>query len=216
MPIGWECRGREIIDTGTEKWLGVRVKGHSPFTRSHRLSHEPRLSLETKGDDPDDSFLLCPETCSRRSLLLPSSSSTVCPTPLGNLQGDDLQLQHGGFQNLSHGLHGQSSLPQLSSKKNPDLNPRVVDGMEDNGHTFHFNVEHSGPKASTGGTTQDSTQYNATLLLETEELRQNFIQLNQKVDKFNQEVSEGLHYIIHLLQAHVSSPPTAPNTGISF
>lgn len=31
---------------------------------------------------------------------------------------------------------------------------RVVDGIEDNGHTFHFNVEHSGPKASTGGSTQ--------------------------------------------------------------
>ncbi len=31
---------------------------------------------------------------------------------------------------------------------------RVVDGIEDNGHTFHFNVEHSGPKASTGGSAQ--------------------------------------------------------------
>lgn len=31
---------------------------------------------------------------------------------------------------------------------------RVVDGIEDNGHTFHFNVEHSGPKARTRGGTQ--------------------------------------------------------------
>lgn len=31
---------------------------------------------------------------------------------------------------------------------------RVVDGIEDNGHTFHFNVERSGPKASAGGSTQ--------------------------------------------------------------
>uniref|UniRef100_A0A8P4GFP4 Cyclic nucleotide-binding domain-containing protein n=1 Tax=Dicentrarchus labrax TaxID=13489 RepID=A0A8P4GFP4_DICLA len=196
---------------------GSLEEGHSPFSRSHRLSHEPRLPLETKGDNPDDSFLLSPATRSRRNLLLPSFGSPVRPTPLGNLQGDDLrQLQHNGLENLSHGLHGQSSFPQPSSKKTPDLNPRVVDGMEDNRHTFHFNVEHSGPKASTGGTTQDSTQYNATLLLETEEMRQNFSQLNQKVDRFNQEVSESLHHIIHLLQAQVSSPPTAPNTGISF
>lgn len=33
----------------------------------------------------------------------------------------------------------------------PPLPARVVDGIEDNGRTFLFNMEHSGPKASTTG-----------------------------------------------------------------
>ncbi|XP_078019390.1 voltage-gated delayed rectifier potassium channel KCNH4-like [Epinephelus lanceolatus] len=129
-------------------------------------------------------------------------------------------------------------IPTVTCFGPPDLSPRVVDGIEDNGHTFHFNVEHSGPKASAGGSTQDSTQANATLLLETEEVRQSISQLNQKMGTLNQEVSElakGLHHMMHLLQAHmsvhhyrtslpsypygiqiVSSPPTAPNTGMPF
>ncbi|XP_051273262.1 potassium voltage-gated channel subfamily H member 4-like [Dicentrarchus labrax] len=260
---------------------GSQDEGHSRFSRSPRLSHEPRLPsiVETKGDDPDDTFHLSPATRSRRNLLLPSFSSPVRRTSLGNLLGDELRqfnaLRRCRSPNLSRGLHGQSSSPQAPSKKEhgtptatrastssaqgesgaeqkpsklliptvtcfgpPDLSPRVVDGIEDNGHTFHFNVEHSGPKASTGGTTQDSTQANATLLRETEEVRQSISQLNQKMGTLNQEVSEltkGLHHMMHLLQAHVSvqhykaslpsypygiqmvsSPPTAPNTGMPF
>uniref|UniRef100_A0A673AFX2 Voltage-gated delayed rectifier potassium channel KCNH4 n=1 Tax=Sphaeramia orbicularis TaxID=375764 RepID=A0A673AFX2_9TELE len=45
-------------------------------------------------------------------------------------------------------------IPTVTCFGPPDLSPRVVDGIEDNGHTFHFNVEHSGPKASTGGSAQ--------------------------------------------------------------
>ncbi|XP_008296727.1 potassium voltage-gated channel subfamily H member 4-like, partial [Stegastes partitus] len=129
-------------------------------------------------------------------------------------------------------------IPTVTCFGPPDLSPRVVDGIEDNGHTFHFNVEHSGPNASAGGSTQDSTQANATLLLETEEVRQSISQLNLKMGALNQEVSEltkGLHHMLHLLQAHVSvhhyqasfpsypygvqmvsSPPTASNAGLPF
>uniref|UniRef100_A0A3B4VF62 Voltage-gated delayed rectifier potassium channel KCNH4 n=1 Tax=Seriola dumerili TaxID=41447 RepID=A0A3B4VF62_SERDU len=250
------------------------------FSRSPRLSHvssESRLPsiVETKGDDPDDSFHLSPATRSRRNLLLPSFSSPVRRTSLGNLLGDELRqfnaLRRCRSPNLSRGFHGQSSSPQPPTKREhstptsaltlapastsaqgesgaeqkpsklliptvtcfgpPDLSPRVVDGIEDNGHTFHFNVEHSGPKASTG----DSTQANATLLVETEEVRQGISQLNHKMGTLNQEVSEltrGLHHMMHLLQAHISmhhyqpsypygvqmgtSPPTGPNTGMPF
>ncbi|TNN54372.1 Potassium voltage-gated channel subfamily H member 4 [Liparis tanakae] len=50
-------------------------------------------------------------------------------------------------------------IPTLTCSRPPDLSPRyslkatlwVVDGIEDNGHAFHFNVEHSRPKASTQG-----------------------------------------------------------------
>ncbi|KAM9336688.1 LOW QUALITY PROTEIN: voltage-gated delayed rectifier potassium channel KCNH4-like [Symphorus nematophorus] len=260
---------------------GSQDEGHSRFSRSPRLSHESRLPsiVETKGDDPDDSFHLSPATRSRRNLLLPNFSSPVRRTSLGNLLGDELRqfnaLRRCRSPNLSRGLHGQCSSPQPPSKKEhnsptatstastsaqgdseaeqkpaklliptvtcfgpPDLSPRVVDGIEDNGHTFHFNVEHSGPKASTGGSTQDSTQAISTLLLETEEVRQSISQLNHKMGTLNQEVSEltkGLHHMMHLLQAHVSvhhynasissypygvqlvsSPPTGPNPGVSF
>ncbi|XP_038591886.1 potassium voltage-gated channel subfamily H member 4-like [Micropterus salmoides] len=259
---------------------GSQSEGLGRFSRSPRLSHDSRLPsiVETQGDDSDNSFHLSPATRSRRNLQLPSFSSPVRRTSLGNLLGDELRqfnaLRRCRSPNLSRGLHGPSSSPQPPSKKEhstpaatsaststqeesgaeqkpsklliptvtcfgpPDLSPRVVDGIEDNGHTFHFNVEHTGPRASTGGSTQDSTQANATLLLETEEVRQSISQLNNKMGTLNQEVSEltrGLHHLMHLLQAHVSvhhykasltsypygvqmvsSPPTAPNTGMSF
>ncbi|KAG7227949.1 hypothetical protein INR49_005570 [Caranx melampygus] len=258
---------------------GSQDEGLNRFSRSPRLSHDSRLPsiVETKGDDPDDSFHLSPATRSRRNLLLPSFSSPVRRTSLGNLLGDELRqfnaLRRCRSPNLSRGFHGQSSSPQPLSKREhstptsaptlapeaaaaqggpgaeqkpsklliptvtcygpPDLSPRVVDGIEDNGHTFHFNVEHSGPKANSGGSTQDSAQSSATLLLETEEVRQGISQLNHKMSTLNQEVSEltkGLHHMMHLLQAHISmhhykashpygvqvmsSPPTGPNTGM--
>lgn len=77
--------------------------------------------VETKGDDLDDSFHLSPATRSRRNLLLPSFSSPVRRTSLGNLLGDELRqfnaLRRCRSPNLSRGLHGQSSSPQAPSKK---------------------------------------------------------------------------------------------------
>ncbi|XP_056152674.1 potassium voltage-gated channel subfamily H member 4-like [Lampris incognitus] len=129
-------------------------------------------------------------------------------------------------------------IPTVTCFGPPDLSPRVVDGIEDNGHTFHFNVEQSGPKASTSGVTQDSRQAAGTLLMETEEVRQSISQLNQKMGTLNQEVSQltkDLHHMMHLLQAQVathhyttslpsypysvhmvSNPPSAPNTSMPF
>ncbi|KAM9838013.1 voltage-gated delayed rectifier potassium channel KCNH4 [Aulostomus maculatus] len=250
---------------------GSQDEGFSRFSRSPRIPHEPRLAsiVETKSDEPDDSFHLSPASRSRRNLLLPSFSSPVRRTSLGNLLGDELRqfnaLRRCRSPNLSRGFHGQSSSPQPPAKREhgtttaststqggsgaeqkpsklliptvtcfgpPDLSPRVVDGIEDNGHTFHFNVEHSGPKARAGCSTQDSTQVNATLLLETEEVRESIGQLNQKMGMLNQEVSEltkGLHHMMHLLQAHMSAhqyypysvqmvhnPPRASNAGVPF
>ncbi|XP_019938299.2 voltage-gated delayed rectifier potassium channel KCNH4 [Paralichthys olivaceus] len=256
---------------------GSQDEGLNRFSRSPRLSHESRLPsiVETKGDDPDEAFHLSPATRSRRNLLLPSFSSPVRRTSLGNLLGDELRqfnaLRRCRSPNLSRGFQGQGSSPLPSTKREhstpaaipastsaqaesgaeqkptklliptvtcygpPDLSPRVVDGIEDNGHAFHFNVEHSGPRASRGGSVQDSTQANSTLLLETEEVRQSISQLNQKMGTLNQEVSEltkGLHHMMHLLQTYISvhhyqatypysvqmvpGPPTDPSTGISL
>ncbi|XP_037319632.2 potassium voltage-gated channel subfamily H member 4-like isoform X1 [Pungitius pungitius] len=225
---------------------GSQDEGPGRFSRSPRLPHETKLPsiVETKGDDPDDSFHLSPATRSRRNLLLPNFSSPVRRTSLGNLLGDELRqfnaLRRCRSPNLSRGVHGLSSSPQPPSKKEhtasalaqwglgpekkpsklliptvtcfapPDLSPRVVDGIEDNGHAFHFNVEHSGPGASAGGgSTQDSTQANAnaTLLHETQEVKQIISQLNQKMSTLHQEVSnltKDLHHMMHLLQAHIS------------
>ncbi|KAM6964745.1 voltage-gated delayed rectifier potassium channel KCNH4-like isoform 2-T2 [Tautogolabrus adspersus] len=228
---------------------GSQDEGLSRFSRSPRLSHESRLPsiIETKGDDPDDSFHLSPATHSRRNLLLPNLSNPVRRTSLGNLLGDELRqfnaLRRCRSPNLSRGFHGQSSSPQPPSRKEhspptaasasssaqresgaeqkpsqlliptvtcfapQDLSPRVVDGIEDNGHTFHFNIEHGQPKASTGGSAQDSAQANAALLQETEEVKQSISQLNHKMGTLHKDVSDltkGLHYIIHLLQVHVT------------
>ncbi|XP_078135046.1 voltage-gated delayed rectifier potassium channel KCNH4 [Sander vitreus] len=258
---------------------GSQDEGLSRFSRSPRVHHESKLSsiMETKGDDPEDSFHLSPVTRSRRNLLLPNFTSPVRRTSLGNLLGDELReftaLRHCRSPIISR-VHEQRSSPQPLSKKEhgsykatpastsaqgvsgaaqkpsklliptvtcsgpPDLSPRVVDGIEDNGHAFHFNVEHSRPKANTGGSTQVSTQANVTMLLETEDVKQSISQLNQKMGTLNQEVSEltkSLHHMMHLLQAHlsvhhykaslpscpcgiqmVSGPPTAANTDMPF
>uniref|UniRef100_A0A674NVA7 Voltage-gated delayed rectifier potassium channel KCNH4 n=1 Tax=Takifugu rubripes TaxID=31033 RepID=A0A674NVA7_TAKRU len=154
---------------------GSQDEGQSKLSRSPRLSLEPRLPsiVETTGDNSDDSFHLSPATRSRRNLLLPSLSSPVRRTSLGNLLGDELRqfnaLRRCRSPNLSRGFHSQLSSPQGADAEQkptklliptvtcfapPDLSPRVVDGIEDNGHTFHFNGEGSGPKASTGGSTR--------------------------------------------------------------
>ncbi|KAM9715532.1 voltage-gated delayed rectifier potassium channel KCNH4 [Menidia menidia] len=262
---------------------GSQEEGLGRFSRSPRLPHqEPRLPsiVETKGDDLDDSFQLSPATRSRRNLLLPSFTSPVRRTSLGNLLGDELRqfnaLRRSRSPNLSRGFLGQSLSPQPPSKKQhgcsvsvtapastsareesnvekkptklliptvtcfppPDLSPRVVDGIEDNGHTFHFTVERSGPGASTGGSTQESPQATAALFMETEEVRQSISQLSLQMNTLNQEVSEltkGLHHMMHLLQAltpvhyhktslssypysvqTASNPSTTPNTGMQL
>ncbi|MEQ2183421.1 hypothetical protein GOODEAATRI_032326, partial [Goodea atripinnis] len=77
--------------------------------------------VETKTDDPDDTFHLSPATRSRRNLLLPNFTSPVRRTSLGNLLGDELRqfnaLRRCRSPNLSRGFLGQSLSPQPPSKK---------------------------------------------------------------------------------------------------
>uniref|UniRef100_A0A8C2YYJ1 Voltage-gated delayed rectifier potassium channel KCNH4 n=1 Tax=Cyclopterus lumpus TaxID=8103 RepID=A0A8C2YYJ1_CYCLU len=222
--------------------------------------------VETKGDDPDDCFHISPATRSRRNLLLPNFSSPVRRTSLGNLLGDELRqfnaLRRCRSPNLSRGIHGQSSSPQPLSKREhsspksrvekkpsklliptvtcsgpPDLSPRVVDGIEDNGHAFHFNVEHSRPKASTGGSTHGKSNH-LQICSKSVKVTTKLCALSTQMGTLNQEVcnlTKGLHHMMHLLQAHVSvqhykaslpsypygiqmgsSPSPVPNTGMPF
>uniref|UniRef100_A0A672HJC1 Voltage-gated delayed rectifier potassium channel KCNH4 n=1 Tax=Salarias fasciatus TaxID=181472 RepID=A0A672HJC1_SALFA len=94
-------------------------------------------------------------------------------------------------------------MPSLPCVSPLNLSPRVVDGIEDNSPTFHFNVEHSETKTNIS----DRLQVNANLLLETEEVRQNISKLNKEVSGLNQEVSslaKELHDIMHFLQSHMA------------
>ncbi|XP_057682627.1 potassium voltage-gated channel subfamily H member 4-like isoform X2 [Corythoichthys intestinalis] len=230
---------REVLDLYPE-YAGVFASDiHNNITynlREGSQDEEARRSPtpESKREDSAD----CSHS-SRRNLLLPNLSSPVRRTSLGNLLGDELRqfnaLRRCRSPNLGRGFLGHigsSSSPQTPAKPQrqtteerrpsklliptvtcfgpPDLSPRVVDGVEDNGLAFHFSVEHVGPKArrgSSGGGSQDSTRVNAQLLLETEEVRQSISQLHQKMSALNQEVSElagGLRRVMDLLQTHVT------------
>ncbi|XP_075941609.1 potassium voltage-gated channel subfamily H member 4a [Anarhichas minor] len=105
-------------------------------------------------------------------------------------------------------------MPSLSCVSPLDLSPRVVDGIEDNGRTFQFNVEQSETKSNV----TDRFQVSANLLLETEEVRQNISKLNKEVSNLNQEVSnlaKELHDIMHFLQSHMAMLHTPPVSSYS-
>ncbi|KAK5600377.1 hypothetical protein CRENBAI_025261 [Crenichthys baileyi] len=228
---------REVLELYPEYANVFTTDIHNNLTYNLREGSQdeqsPKLPpiVETKTDDPDDTFHLSPATRSRRNLLLPNFTSPVRRTSLGNLLGDELRqfnaLRRCRSPNLSRGFLGQSLSPQPPSKKEhstplstptqastsakgesgaeqkpaklliptvtcfppPDLSPRVVDGIEDNSHTFHFTVEHSKPNSRTGGITQEKTQTNASLLQETEEVKESIAQLNLKVGTLNQEAT---------------------------
>ncbi|KAK0154188.1 Potassium voltage-gated channel subfamily H member 4 [Merluccius polli] len=267
---------------------GSQDEGLTRFTRSPRLSHNSRSSIEHKlpsivetkgggcGPEEPELFGLSPVSLrTRRNLLLPSFSSPVRRTSLGNLLGDELRqfnaLRRCRSPNLSRGVRAQSLTPQLTAKREhavpaatpaagssatkvaqgepggeqkptnlliptvtcfapPDLSPRIVDGIEDNARSFHFNVEHSGPKAGAPGGTPGSREANATLLLETEEVKHSISQLNLKVNimgvvtmhgsgrglhmgTLNQEVSQlskDLHHMMLLLQLQMTAHHHSP------
>uniref|UniRef100_A0A8D0CYW5 Voltage-gated delayed rectifier potassium channel KCNH4 n=1 Tax=Sander lucioperca TaxID=283035 RepID=A0A8D0CYW5_SANLU len=128
----------------------------------------------------------------------PIANQTLSPSPLPSLTSDP-GLNHRPANLL---------MPSLPCVSPLNLSPRVVDGIEDNGHAFQFNVEPSETKT-------DRFQVSANLLLETEEVRQNISKLNKEVCNLNQEVSnlaKELHDIMHFLQAHVAivTQPHAP------
>ncbi|XP_044038231.1 potassium voltage-gated channel subfamily H member 4a isoform X2 [Siniperca chuatsi] len=111
-------------------------------------------------------------------------------------------------------------MPSLPCVSPLNLSPRVVDGIEDNGHAFQFNVEQSETKTNL----TDRFQMSANLLLETEEVRQNISKLNKEVNNLNQEVSslaKELHNIMHFLQSHMAmlhytSPVSSYSYGIQM
>ncbi|XP_041673458.1 potassium voltage-gated channel subfamily H member 4a [Cheilinus undulatus] len=123
----------------------------------------------------------------------PFLSEELSPPSLSGLTGDS-GLNHRPAKLL---------MPSLPCVSPLNLSPRVVDGIEDNGHTFQFNVEQQDTKTNA----TDRFQMSANLLIETEEVRQNVSTLNKEVNSLNEEVSnlaKELHDMMHFLQSHMA------------
>ncbi|XP_076000072.1 potassium voltage-gated channel subfamily H member 4a [Genypterus blacodes] len=139
----------------------------------------------------------------------PFINEELCPATLPTITNDPHLTR----------LPSKLLMPSLHCVSPLNLSPRVVDGIEDNDHAFHFNVEHSEAKTNIS----DQFQMSANLLLETEEVRQNISKLNKEVNTLNQEVSnltKELHEMMHFLQSHVSllhngAPASAYCCGMS-
>ncbi|XP_035510745.1 potassium voltage-gated channel subfamily H member 4a [Morone saxatilis] len=132
----------------------------------------------------------------------PFHNEELSPSPLPRLTIDS-GLNHRPAKLL---------MPSLPCVSPLNLSPRVVDGIEDNGHAFQFNVEQSETKTNVA----DRFKVSANLLLETEEVRQNISKLNKEVSNLNQEVTnlaKELHDIMHFLPSHMAmlhyNPPVS-------
>ncbi|KAB5555167.1 hypothetical protein PHYPO_G00030390 [Pangasianodon hypophthalmus] len=183
--------------------------------------------IET-GGEPDEHCHLSPASRSRRNLLLPNLGNLLgdelrqfnalrrCRSPVRGTCRSMSPKPHPKSDHPSHDAPSTTQegfaarkpnkllIPTLSCFAPPDLSPRVVDGIEDNGRVFHFSTEHSRTSTSTA---KDNDQVNSTLLQETEEVRESISQLNKKMVSLNQEVSQltkDLHHMMHLLQAQAA------------
>ncbi|XP_034750649.1 potassium voltage-gated channel subfamily H member 4a [Etheostoma cragini] len=134
----------------------------------------------------------------------PIANQELSPSPLPSLSSDP------GLTDRPASLL-MPSLPCISPL---NLSPRVVDGIEDNDHTFQFNIEPSDTKTNV----TDQFHVSANLLLETEVVRQNISKLNKEVSDLNQEVSnlaKELHNIMLFMQSHVAMLHALPDSTYS-
>ncbi|NXQ91101.1 KCNH4 protein, partial [Nyctibius grandis] len=145
---------------------GSEMEGLCRYSRSPRLSQAPQPRpeggaalekplpsvLEDKGE-PNGVFQRSPATVTRRKLLLPQLSSPARRGSLSSLLGDELpspQCRRDARRPEREAGAGRRPaellIPSLNACGSPDLGPRVVDGIEDNGgtsepQTFCFNVD---------------------------------------------------------------------------
>ncbi|XP_025926982.1 potassium voltage-gated channel subfamily H member 4 [Apteryx rowi] len=183
---------------------------------------KPLPSILEDGEEPDDIFQHSPAAIARRKLLLPSLSSPGRRGSLSSLLGDELcQLSalRRNCRSPARCRRGRSPsprcrrdaplsdreagggrkpakllIPSLHSYGPPDLSPRVVDGIEDDGgtseaQTFCFNVDPPLQSASRDSPTSGTDPASPALDTEAEEIKQNIRRLNQEIAHLNQEVS---------------------------
>ncbi|NWU24492.1 KCNH4 protein, partial [Dyaphorophyia castanea] len=199
-------------------------------------------SIVEDEEEPDEVFQQSSASTSRRKLLLPALSSSVRRGSLSSLLGDELcqvsALRH-NCRSPARGSRGRSPSPQcrrdsrllerdggagrrpakllipsLHTYGPPDLSPRVVDGIEDNGgtsepQTFCFNVDPPLSAARDSPTSAGTDAGGPALMMEAEEIKQNISRLNQEISHLNQEVStlsRELQGMMELLKAHLGVP----------
>ncbi|MED6235038.1 hypothetical protein ATANTOWER_013520 [Ataeniobius toweri] len=132
-----------------------------------------------------------------------------CPSPQ-SFVNEELSPSYKNESDLSN-QPSKLLLPSVPCVSPLNLSPRIVDGIEDNSHTFQFNIEQDKTRTNVS----DELQVNVNLLSETEEVKQNMIKLNKEVNNLNEEVfnlMKELHDIMHFLQSNIPmsrhvSPP---------
>ncbi|XP_075027997.1 voltage-gated delayed rectifier potassium channel KCNH4 [Calonectris borealis] len=219
-----------------------------PRLESGAAPEKPLPSILEDEEEPDDIFQHSPATITRRKLLLPQLSSPVRRSSLSSLLGDELcqisALQR-NCRSPARCSRGRSPSPQcrrdarlldreggagrrpakllipsLHAYGPPDLSPRVVDGIEDNGgtsepQTFCFNVDPPLQSVARDSPTSGTDAGSPALAMEAEEIKQNIRRLNQEINHLNQEVSHlsrELQRMMELLQGRLGAPqpPTCP------
>ncbi|NXH47552.1 KCNH4 protein, partial [Dicaeum eximium] len=215
-----------------------------PRPESGAAPEKPLPSIVEDEEEPDEVFQQSAASTSRRKLLLPALSSSVRRGSLSSLLGDELCP----VSALRHGCHsparssrspspqcrrdpralerdggvgrrpGKLLIPSLHSSGPPDLSPRVVDGIEDNGgtsesQTFCFNTDLLPSAARDSPTSAGTDAGGPALVMEAEEIKQNISRLNHEINHLNREVSHlsrELQSMMELLKAHLGSPQRPP------
>ncbi|XP_074705182.1 voltage-gated delayed rectifier potassium channel KCNH4 isoform X1 [Strix aluco] len=224
---------------------------HAPQPRpeSGAAPEKPLPSISEDEEEPGEDFQHSPATIARRKLLLPQLGSPARRRSLSSLLGDELcqvSALRRNCRSPARCSRGRSPSPQcrrdarlpereggagrrpakllipsLQACGPPDLSPRVVDGIEDNGgtsepQTFCFNVDPPLQSAARDSPTSAGTDAGGpALAMEAEEIKQSIRRLNQEINHLNQEVSHlsrELQRMMELLQAHLATlhPPACP------
>ncbi|XP_074972868.1 LOW QUALITY PROTEIN: voltage-gated delayed rectifier potassium channel KCNH4 [Phalacrocorax aristotelis] len=220
-----------------------------PRLESGAAPEKPLPSILENEEEPDDVFQHSPATITRRKRLLPQLSSPARRGSLSSLLGDELcqiSALRRNCRSPARCSRGRSPSPQcrrdtrlleqegsagrrpakllipsLHAYGPPDLSPRVVDGIEDNGgtsepQTFCFNVDSPLQSAARDSPTSAGTDAGGpALAMEAEEIKQNIRRLNQEINHLNQEVSHlsrELQRMMELLQGRMGTPqpPACP------
>uniref|UniRef100_A0A8B9F6V4 Voltage-gated delayed rectifier potassium channel KCNH4 n=1 Tax=Amazona collaria TaxID=241587 RepID=A0A8B9F6V4_9PSIT len=196
-----------------------------PHPESGAATGKPLPSVLEDEEEPDEVFQRSPATTARRKLLLPQLSSPARRGSPSSLRGDELRQVSALRRNCRSPApcnRGRSPSPQCRRQREgsagrrppkllipslhtygpPDLSPRVVDGIEDNGRTsepqtFCFNVDpplqRTARDSPTLGTSPGTNACSPGLALEAEEIKQNIMRLNQEV-RWGPEACPGTHW----------------------
>ncbi|XP_053114719.1 potassium voltage-gated channel subfamily H member 4 isoform X2 [Hemicordylus capensis] len=211
-----------------------------PHLDSGAAPEKPLPSIQEYDEDPEDFFQPSPATITRRKLLLPNLNSPVRRGSLSSLLGDDLRQFSALRRNCrsparcsrgsspsprcrqkerlsdSEGGNGWKPgkllIPSLMNYGSPNLSPRVVDGIEDDGgasetQTFSFNMEQPPQSSVPEPPVSGMEQANPVLAAEADEIKQNIRRLNQEINNLNQEVSQlsrELQHLMSLLQGQLT------------